>query len=322
LCGLVVPTDPNVIVGLERADDAGVYKISEELAIIQTVDFFTPIVDDPYMFGQIAAANALSDVYAMGGAPKTAMNLVGFPLKEMDISILRAIIQGGLDKLTEAGVVLIGGHSIEDQELKYGLAVTGFVHPQQVLTKRNLTAGDRLVLTKPLGTGVINTAIKGGLASPAIIETVTQLMATLNRGAADVMKSYPVHACTDVTGFGLLGHLTEMVVGSGCSVRIDARRVPILPEAIEYAGMGLMPAGAFKNKEFRLAMVEFSAAVDPLVQDIFFDPQTSGGLLISVAGDTAEKLLEDLRQAGIGDAAIVGEVVPGAEEKIRVTGGE
>jgi selenide,water dikinase len=231
---------------------------------------------------------------------------------------LRAIIQGGLDKLTEAGVVLIGGHSIEDQELKYGLAVTGFVHPQQVLTKRNLTAGDRLVLTKPLGTGVINTAIKGGLASPAITETVTQLMATLNRDAATVMKNYPVHACTDITGFGLLGHLTEMVVGSGCSIRIDARQVPILAEAIEYAGMGLMPAGAFKNREFRLAMIEFSGAVDPLMRDLLFDPQTSGGLLISVAGDAAEKLLEALKQAGIAHAAIIGDVLPGAEEKIRV----
>ena len=197
--------------GLDRADDAGVYKISDDLALIQTVDFFTPIVDDPYAFGQIAAANALSDVYAMGGTPKTAMNLVAFPVKEMDISILRRIIQGGVDKLTEAGVVLVGGHSIEDKELKYGLSVTGFVHPQRVLTKKNLQAGDRLVLTKPLGTGIVNTAIKAGMAPAGLVERVTGLMAALNRTAAEVMAGFDVHACTDVTGFGLLGHLAEMV---------------------------------------------------------------------------------------------------------------
>ena len=245
------PTDENVIVGLDRADDAGVYRISDELALIQTVDFFTPIVDDPYWFGQIAAANALSDVYAMGGTPKTAMNLVAFPVKDMEISVLRQIIQGGLDKLTEAEVVMIGGHSIEDKELKYGLSVTGIVHPAKVLTKKNLRPGDRLVLTKPLGTGIVNTAIKAALASAELTEKATRLMAALNRDAAGIMTHFEVGACTDVTGFGLLGHLAEMVLGSGTSARIYADRVPMIAEALEFAAMGLIPAGAYKNREFR-----------------------------------------------------------------------
>ncbi len=315
---MTFPADENLIVGLDRADDAGVYKVNDALAIIQTVDFFTPIVDDPYWLGQIAAANALSDVYAMGGVPKTAMNLVAFPVKDMDISILRQIIQGGLDKMTEAGVVLVGGHSVEDKELKYGLSVTGFVHPDRVLLKKNLQPGDRLILTKPLGTGIINTAIKGGLASPEIIGTVTQLMATLNRDAAEVMKKYPVSACTDITGFGFLGHLSEMVQDSGLGILIQADNVPILPETLQHAGMGMVPAGAFKNREFYECGVEFAESVDRLIQDVLFDPQTSGGLLISVGGPKAKALLEDLRGKGIQDAAIVGEVVPKPKEKIKV----
>jgi len=312
------PTDENLIVGLDRADDAGVYKVSDDLAIIQTVDFFTPIVDDPYGFGQIAAANALSDIYAMGGVPKTAMNLVAFPVKDMDISVLRQIIQGGLDKMTEAGVVLVGGHSIEDKELKYGLSVTGFVHPDRVLTKGNLKVGDQLILTKPLGTGIINTAIKGGLASPEIIETVTQLMATLNRDAAEVMKDYPVHACTDITGFGFLGHLAEMVKDSGLGVQIQTSRIPILSETLDYARIGLLPAGAFKNREFYGCRVEMAPSVDGLVQDVLFDPQTSGGLLISVQGDHGNDLLSKLKERGIRDAAMVGQVVSEPKEKIMV----
>jgi len=318
LCGLEIPTDSNVIVGLEKADDAGVYKVSDDLAIIQTVDFFTPIVDDPYEFGQIAAANALSDVYAMGGIPKTAMNLVAFPLKDMDISVLRQIIQGGLDKMKEAGVVLVGGHSVEDKELKYGLSVTGFIHPDRVLTKKNLRVGDRLILTKPLGTGIINTAIKGGLASKEITDTVSRLMATLNKDAAEIMEDYPVHACTDITGFGFLGHLAEMLVDSGAGIRIQANRVPILPQTLNYAGMGLIPAGAYKNKEFFERHVDFGIGVDILIQDILFDPQTSGGLLICVEGDKADDLLQALKQKGIHDAAIVGQVVPEPKERIIV----
>jgi selenide,water dikinase len=315
---MVFPTDENVIVGLDRADDAGVYKISDDLALIQTVDFFTPIVDDPYWFGQIAAANALSDVYAMGGTPKTAMNLVAFPVKEMDLSVLRQIIQGGLDKLTEAEVVLIGGHSIEDKELKYGLSVTGFVHPARVLTKKNLQPGDRLVLTKPLGTGIINTAIKAGMAPAELTDKVTGLMALLNREAAEIMLRFDVHACTDVTGFGLIGHLAEMICGSDMSVRVYSDHIPVIPEALEFASMGLIPAGAYKNREFRESMIEFADTVRRSLQDIMVDPQTSGGLLISTGRDQANALIKALQDAGISDTAEIGEVLKNPEEKILV----
>ena len=298
------------------ADDAGVYKVSDDLAIIQTVDFFTPIVDDPYWFGQIAAANALSDVYAMGGVPKTAMNLVAFPLKKMDISVLRRIIEGGIDKMREAGVVLAGGHSIEDNELKYGLSVTGFIHPDRVLTKKNIKAGDKLILTKPLGTGIINTAIKGGLATPEITETVTRLMATLNKNAAETLEAFPVHACTDITGFGFLGHLAEMVLDSGYGVRIYTENIPVLPEAMNYASMGLVPGGTGRNREFRQGMIEWSIKKDPLLQDILFDPQTSGGLLISVASESAESLLSALKEKSVQNAVIVGEVTGEFKDKI------
>ncbi len=315
---MVFPTDENVIVGLDRADDAGVYKITDDLALIQTVDFFTPIVDDPYGFGQIAAANALSDVYAMGGIPKTAMNLVAFPVKEMDLSVLRQIIQGGLDKLTEANVVLIGGHSIEDKELKYGLSVTGFVHPARVLTKKNLRSGDRLVLTKPLGTGIVNTAIKAGMASAELTDKVIHLMASLNRDAARIMLNFNISACTDVTGFGLLGHLAEMVCGSSASVRVFSGQVPMIAEALELAAMGLIPAGAYKNREFRDPMTTFADEVKRSLQDVLFDPQTSGGLLISISRQQAGDLVAALKDAGIGDAAQIGEVLSGPEEKIWV----
>ncbi len=319
LCGLEFPSDENVLVGLESADDAGVYRISDDLAIIQTVDFFTPIVDDPYDYGQIAAANALSDIYAMGGTPKTALNLVGFPIKEIDISVLRAIIQGGLDKMREADVVLVGGHSIEDSELKYGLSVTGFIHPDRIITKRGLRVGDRLVLTKPLGTGIINTAIKGGVASKEIADRVTRLMAALNRDAAAIMLGHPVHACTDITGFGLLGHLAEMVAGSGLGIRLTSKRIPILPEAMRFAGMGMVPGGAARNRDFRESMVSIDSSADPLLRDVLFDPQTSGGLLIGVAGDSADKLLSDLQAKGITDAALIGEVTSEPGEKIEVS---
>ena len=315
---MAFPTDGNVLVGLDRADDAGVYKVSDELALIQTVDFFTPIVDDPYWFGQIAAANALSDVYAMGGIPKTAMNLVAFPVKDMDLSVLRAVIQGGIDKLAEAETVLIGGHSIEDKELKYGLSVTGFVHPARVLTKQNLQPGDGLVLTKPLGTGIVNTAIKAGMASADLTESVTRLMAALNRIAAETMARFDVHACTDVTGFGFLGHLAEMVSGSGCSVRVFAERIPVIEDALTFAAMGLIPAGAYKNREFRAGMIEAADGVARERQDILFDPQTSGGLLICLPEAQTENLVAALKDAGLGDAAKVGEIVDGPAEKIRV----
>jgi selenide,water dikinase len=315
---MVFPTDENVIVGLESADDAGVYKISDDLALIQTVDFFTPVVDDPYWFGQIAAANALSDVYAMGGTPKTAMNLVAFPIKMMDLSVLRQIIQGGIDKLTEAETILIGGHSIEDKELKYGLSVTGIVHPARVLTKKNLRPGDRLVLTKPLGTGIVNTAIKANMAPADLTGRVTRLMASLNCDAARIMSNFKINACADITGFGLLGHLAEMICGSGLSVRVFSDRVPMIPEALEFAATGLIPAGAYKNGEFRKSMITFADSVKRSVRDVLFDPQTSGGLLIGADSGQADALLKTLQDAGISDASEIGEVLKDEKEKIWV----
>jgi selenide, water dikinase len=315
---MTFPSDENVIIGLDRADDAGVYRISDELALIQTVDFFTPIVDDPYWFGQIAAANALSDVYAMGGTPKTAMNLVAFPAKTLDLSILRQIIQGGVDKLKEAEVVLIGGHSIEDKEIKYGLSVTGVVHPTRVLAKKNLRTGDRLVLTKPLGTGIVNTAIKADMVSEQLSSKVTRLMAALNRDAARIMADFDISACTDVTGFGLLGHLAEMVNGSSCSARIVSGHVPFIPEAKEFAAMGLIPAGAYKNREFREQMITFAETVPRNLQDLLFDPQTSGGLLISVSDVHCNDLVSALKDGGITDSVRIGGIVDSQEERISV----
>jgi len=309
-----------VIVGLERADDAGVYRVNDEIALIQTVDFFTPMVDDPYAFGQIAAANALSDVYAMGGEPKTAMNLVAFPLKQMDMEILRQIIKGGISKMTEAGVVLVGGHSVEDNELKYGLSVTGFIHPDRVLTKRDLREGDRLILTKPLGTGIISTAVKGGLASPESIAAITRLMAALNRGPAEAMRHYPVHACTDVTGFGLLGHLCEMIEGSDIGIILQSDAIPVIEEALDYAAMGLVPAGAYNNRAFRESFCIFAPSVDAILRDVLFDPQTSGGLLIAVDKSHADDLLKDILNSSeeSSRAAVIGEVVLSDPGKIKI----
>ncbi len=300
-----------MLIGADSADDAGVYRISEDLALIQTLDFFPPVVDDPYDFGRIAAANALSDVYAMGGTPKTAMNIVAFPAQSMAVEVLRDILAGGIDILREAETVLLGGHSIVDEELKYGLSVTGFVHPQRVLANRGLLPGDCLVLTKPLGVGIVNTAVKGGLAEEETIRRVTRQMATLNRDAARVMADFAVSACTDVTGFGLLGHLAEMIAGTATRVRIDAGAVPVLSEARDFAAIGLVPAGAYKNREYRRSMVEMADDFDPLLRDILFDPQTSGGLLIGLAEKQAPALVARLHEAGVEAAAIVGQVVAG-----------
>jgi selenide,water dikinase len=300
---------PNLLVGIEHIDDAGVYKIRDDLALVQTVDFFTPIVDDPYTFGQIAAANALSDVYAMGGVPITALNLVAFPIKSMEIEILRDILRGGLDKMREAEVVLVGGHSVEDQELKYGLAVTGLIHPDAVLTNTGAQVGDRIMLTKPLGTGIINTAQKGGMADPKVVQMAIGVMAELNRKAAEVMKGFRVHACTDVTGFGLLGHLCEMLGQDKIGIRISLDAIPILPEATEYADMGLVPGGALRNKEFYAPKVEGEKACPPSLLDVLYDPQTSGGLLIAVTAEDAERILRSLQKAGVKDARIIAEVV-------------
>jgi len=304
---LELPSDPNLIVGIEGADDAGVYKISEEVALIQTIDFFTPIVDDPYWFGQIAAANALSDVYAMGGRPLTAMNVVCFPIKEMPLTVLQEILRGGLDKMKEAEAVLVGGHSVEDPELKYGLSVTGIVHPERVIRNQGARPGDRLILTKPLGTGIINTAIKAGLAEGETVERVTRTMAALNRGASEAMQEVGASACTDITGFGLLGHACEMIEGTEVGMVIYASKVPYFPEAEEFAKMGLVPGGTYRNREFREQMVNLHPEIPPWLVDILFDAQTSGGLLISVPSSKVEALLERLRKRGV-EAALIGEV--------------
>ncbi len=306
--GIDFPSDENVLIGTATSDDAGIYRVSDELALIQTVDFFTPIVDDPYDFGRIAAANALSDVYAMGGVPKTALNIVAYPMESMGQKPLREILSGGAAKLREAGTVLLGGHSVEDTELKYGLAVTGFVHPRRVLANQGLRSGDVLVLTKPLGTGIINTAIKAGLASSSTIREVVELMAELNRQAAEIMNHFQVSACTDVTGFGLMGHLAEMIVNGAKDVTIAADMVPVLEEAVEFAAMGLVPVGSHKNRQFRQNMVEAAPDFDPVLRDIFFDPQTSGGLLIGCPEKEGEVLVRRLHDAGIGKAALIGSV--------------
>ncbi|OGP80782.1 MAG: selenide, water dikinase SelD [Deltaproteobacteria bacterium RBG_16_54_11] len=300
---------PNLLVGIEHIDDAGVFKIRDDLALVQTVDFFTPIVDDPYTFGQIAAANALSDVYAMGGVPITAMNLVAFPIHAMEIEVLREILKGGLDKMREAEVVLVGGHSIEDQELKYGLAVTGLIHPDAILTNTGAVAGDWIILTKPLGTGIINTAQKGGMAAPEAVQKAIEVMTELNRKAAEVMKGFRVHACTDVTGFGLLGHLSEMLGAGKIGIKIALDAVPILPQAEEYAGMGLVPGGARRNREFYAPKVQGAKGCTPSLLDILYDPQTSGGLLIAVAEEDAEGILRFLQEVGVKDARTIAEVV-------------
>ncbi len=284
------------------------YKISEELALIQTVDFFTPIVNDPYEFGRIAAANALSDVYAMGGRPVTAMNIACFPIKQMDKDILRAILAGGLDKVHEAGAALAGGHSIDDLELKYGLSVTGMAHPRKIWLNSGAQLGDVLILTKPLGTGILATAIKAGLASDEAEKRGIAVMAELNRKAAEVLMRYTVHACTDITGFGLLGHGLEMAAGSGVTLQMTVSEIPILPEIHDFAGMGLVPAGSYENRNYCADRMQTAAVKDAIMLDILADAQTSGGLLVAVSERDAASVVRDLRDAGVTDAATIGVV--------------
>lgn len=303
---------------MESLDDAGVYKLTDEIAIIQTIDFFTPIVDDPYMFGQIAVANALSDVYTMGGKPITAMNIVCFPIETMDISILKDILLGGIDKMREAEVTLVGGHSVNDNELKYGLSVTGVVHPDKMITNSGGKKGDKIILTKSLGTGIINTAVKADMAEEKTVKKIVASMASLNGKAAELALKAGIHACTDITGFGFLGHAVRLVRNSGISIEIDSSAVPLFPEAVEFAAMGLCPAGLHKNREFYTPWVEFSAKVPLSIQDVLYDPQTSGGLFIILGADKAETVLDAIKKAGITDAAIVGEVTGKSAGKITV----
>jgi selenide,water dikinase len=315
---LPLKKDPRVLVGLETSDDAGVYQLTDEIALIQTADFFTPIVDDPYTFGQIAVANALSDVYAMGGRPLTALNLVAFPIKTLSPSILKDILRGGLSKMHEAEVALLGGHSVEDPEVKYGLAVTGVVHPSKIMTNATAKPGDRLVLTKPLGTGIIATALKGGIASEESVKKIVGSMVTLNRKASEWMQVLGAHACTDITGFSFIGHALEMAINSGVGITIQSKAVPIFSEALEYANMGLIPAGGHSNRQFFSCRVEGNTdALGPL-SDLLYDPQTSGGLLISLSLGEAERLVEKLKKEENIDSYVVGEVIEGPPGKIQI----
>jgi selenide,water dikinase len=302
---------------MERAEDAGVYKLTEQLAIVQTVDFFTPIVDSPYDFGRIAAANSLSDVYSMGGRPVTALNVVCFPKDTMDFSILREVLKGGLDMMHEADVILLGGHTVDDPELKYGLSVTGTIHPDKVVHNNTAKAGDVLILTKNIGTGIISTAIKKGIASQEAIEAVTKSMTTLNKTASQVMLQIGVDACKDITGFGLLGHACEMIDGTEVGFTINAASVPVFPYALEYYSQGTVPGGVGRNREYRQHLVDFGPSVSPQLQDIFFDPQTSGGLLMAVPKAKASRLLKKLLSSGVSAAAVIGEVT--TENKGRIT---
>ena len=294
------------------------YKLTDDLAIVQTLDFFTPIVDDPYSFGQVAAANALSDVYAMGGRPLTAMNIVCFPIKTMDISVLQDILRGGMEKVHESGAIVVGGHTVEDAELKYGLSVSGVIHPAEVVLNSGSKVGDKLILTKPVGTGIISTAIKGGLANASAEAKIVRSMTTLNQKAAELMQAVGVHACTDITGFGLLGHASEMIDHSDVGMVIQAGAVPFFAEARKFAELGMIPGGLHRNRDFRINMVTIEKAVPAYLADILFDPQTSGGLLIAVSAEKADGLLARMHQEGIPEAAVIGEVVAEPKGHIKV----
>jgi selenide,water dikinase len=308
--------DPNVLVGFDTADDAGVYKISSELALVQTVDFFTPIVDDPYTFGQIAATNSLSDVYAMGGRPMSALAMVCFPEKA-DLEILGQILAGGLSKMMEAKCTVIGGHSVRDPEIKFGYAITGSIHPERVLTNANAQVLDSLILTKALGTGVISTAIKKGEAKPAWIDAAVKSMTTLNMAGIEAAKDFRVHSATDITGFGLIGHLREMAMGSKVSIRLHAGSVPWLEGALDCVRAGFVPGGLKANREFAECAVGYESDIPEEIKTMLFDPQTAGGLLLSVAAEDARPLLDKLLDTGV-PAALIGEVLPTGKPLIQV----
>jgi selenide,water dikinase len=326
--------DPNVLVGFDKADDAGVYLLTADIALVQTVDFFTPIVDDPYTFGQIAATNALSDVYAMGGRPLSALAMVCFPASG-DLDVLEIILAGGLSKMIEASCTVVGGHSVRDEEIKFGYAITGVIHPDRVLTNSGAQPGDRLIFTKAIGTGVISTAIKKQKAEQRWIEGAIRSMTTLNKTAAEVITGAPdsassiirssahpvirsVHALTDVTGFGLIGHAREMALGSNVSLRISASRVPLLEGAIDCVRAGHVPGGLNSNRDFAECCVDYEEGIPDEVKTILYDPQTAGGLLISVSPADAGRLVQALQEAAV-PAVEIGEVLPRTNPLIRVT---
>lgn len=309
--------DDNLLVGIETSDDAAIYKVTDDIAMIQTVDFFTPIVDDPYMFGQIAAANSLSDVYAMGGEPKIALNIVGFP-NCLDPSILGEILAGGADKVKEAGAVLVGGHSVQDDEPKYGLCVSGFVHPDKIFKNYGCKPGDVLILTKQVGTGIVNTAVKAEMASEAAIKEATTVMASLNKKAKEVVDDFEVNACTDITGFGLLGHCVEMAEASEVTFELKVNDIAYLEEAAAYAKMGLVPAGAYKNRGYSEDKVDMGGVEEHFI-DLLYDPQTSGGLLLSVPAQCAPAVMEAFEKKELDTkVSIIGYVSPKSDKLIRL----
>lgn len=306
-----VHRDENLLVGTEFPDDAAVYRLTPEIALIQTVDFFPPVVDDPFYYGRIAAANALSDVYAMGGKPLTAMNIVCFPCRKLGSDILVEILRGGAEKVSEAGALLVGGHTINDEEPKYGLAVTGVVSPEEILTKGGAEPGDRLILSKPLGAGIITTALKGEMAPPSVLEEMIYWMSTLNKDASEVARQVGVKSCTDITGFGLLGHAYEMLKESGTAAVFYLEKIPVVAGVLELAEQGLLPGGARANREFVSAKLTLRGKIDETWLDILCDPQTSGGLLMAVKKEKSQLALRLLKEKGNTRASIIGEVIEG-----------
>jgi selenide,water dikinase len=316
LCHLNNDSDENLLVGISTSDDASVYKITDDIALVQTLDFFTPVVDDPYEYGQIAAANSLSDVYAMGGEPKLALNITCFP-EDLPKDIIKNILKGGHDKVREANAMIIGGHTVEDKEPKYGLSVTGFIHPKDVVTNCNAKPGDALILTKPLGLGILNTGIKAGIVSEEGYITAVRVMTELNKFSKDAMMKVGVNSCTDITGFGLLGHAFEMAQGSNVTIKFNSGSIPIIEEALSLAKMGIIPGGAYKNMEYIKDFVKISESVPQEIADCIFDPQTSGGLLISLEKEKSELLLNELKNSST-PYAVIGEVLEKQEYSIIV----
>jgi len=302
----VFPNHPDLLVGTETRDDAGVFRISPDTALILTVDFFTPMVDDPYLFGQIAATNAINDVYAMGGTPRLAMNIVCYPECE-DLQVLRRILAGGLSKIEEAGALLVGGHTIDDQEPKYGLSVTGMVHPDRIISNAGAQPGGVLVLTKPIGNGIIATAVKADLASQDAYDEAACWMTTLNREASEVMQEVGVHAATDITGFGLLGHLHEMAAASGVEAELYTDNIPLIKGTLDYAAMGLVPGGAYRNRDYLADQVVYEQNPEDAIKDILFCPETAGGLLIATGESRADTLLQALQDRQV-PAVLVGRI--------------
>jgi len=318
LASLPLIVDPAVLVGISNSDDAGVYQISDDLALVQTVDFFTPIVDNPYDFGAIAAANSLSDIYAMGAVPLFALNIVGFPEKRLPMDVLKEILRGASDKTAEAGIAIIGGHSVEDSEPKFGLAVTGKIHPKKVLMNAGALPGDVLILTKPIGTGILTTGLKQGLLEKSTAVNVVKIMSTLNRTAAEVIQDFTIHACTDVTGFGLLGHLKEMLVASQVNARLSANAIPFIPEALELARANVVPGGTVANLEYTAQYVTWDDTISPAEKNVIADAQTSGGLLLAVPANEAQRLQTSLLNRGVFVAAIIGEITATGSGQIRI----